>query len=298
MTKNICEVYGVNGYIRTSYSYTPFGVVSSTGDVEQPIQWSSEVYDKEMRLVYYNYRYHNPIAGKWTNRDFIERQNPYSYQNNNVFINDYLGLTEYMPGASPGTAVPPSAYEQPREKATKYISPNSLDDNMEYAIMSFALRRFASDLMLIYPAGGRFSEYLWNHHEEFKDWKEYFELMQLQCKYEPDKENPRIFKTEKLIYYIAPASDFFRDILSLIIPYRVNHYHHDYFAPELIGSFGYNLTSELDCCKKTKKLSIEVMNSLSTASLTRNPFTREPILESELFNTLHTKIMIQKEEKF
>lgn len=169
---------------------------------------------------------------------------------------------------------------------------------MEYAVISFGLNRFASGSLLIYPAGGRLSEYLWNHHEEFKDWKEYFELMHLQCEYEPDKENPRIFKTEKPIYYIALSSDIHRDALSMIMPYRVNQHHHDYFGPELIGSFGYNLTSELDCCKKTKKLTIEVMNSLSIASLTRNPNTRKPYVERELRNTLHTKIMIQKEDKF
>ena len=54
LTKNVWELYGQHGYIRTAYNYSPYGQVSSTGDVEQPIQWSSEFNDTELGLVYYN----------------------------------------------------------------------------------------------------------------------------------------------------------------------------------------------------------------------------------------------------
>ena len=47
----------------TAYTYSPYGQVSSTGDVEQPIQWSSEYNDTELGLVYYNYRHYNPQVG-------------------------------------------------------------------------------------------------------------------------------------------------------------------------------------------------------------------------------------------
>ena len=39
-------------------SYTPYGTVTAEGDVTQPLQWSSEVYDPELALIYYNYRYY------------------------------------------------------------------------------------------------------------------------------------------------------------------------------------------------------------------------------------------------
>lgn len=42
LTKNICEVFGQAGYVRTTYTYSPFGAVTADGDVQQPIQWSSE----------------------------------------------------------------------------------------------------------------------------------------------------------------------------------------------------------------------------------------------------------------
>jgi RHS repeat-associated protein len=75
LTKNICEVYRNNGTLGTSYTYSPYGQVSSTGDVEQPIQWSSEFNDIELGLVYYNYRHYNPVDGRWIGRDKVDVTN-------------------------------------------------------------------------------------------------------------------------------------------------------------------------------------------------------------------------------
>ena len=74
LTKNVCEVFGPAGYLRTAYTYTPYGEVSASGDVEQPIQWSSEFNDTEHGLVYYNYRHCNPVDGRWMGRDIIFRE--------------------------------------------------------------------------------------------------------------------------------------------------------------------------------------------------------------------------------
>ena len=74
LTKNICEVFGPAGYIRTSYSYAPFGTVTESGDVSQPFQWSSEHYDSELDLVYYNFRHYSPSLGRFLSRDPIEEQ--------------------------------------------------------------------------------------------------------------------------------------------------------------------------------------------------------------------------------
>ena len=95
LTKNICEIYGQTGYIRTLYTYSPYGAVSAEGDVTQPIQWSSELFDDELGLVYYNHRYYNLNEGKWISKDFIkDRQfNLYSYVGNNpIGASDLLGL--------------------------------------------------------------------------------------------------------------------------------------------------------------------------------------------------------------
>ena len=94
LTKNICELYSTGGTLTTAYTYTPYGSVTATGAVTQPIQWSSEVWDIETSLNYYNWRYYNPVL-TWINRDFIK--NKYSYNlyihshNSPAMIYDILG---------------------------------------------------------------------------------------------------------------------------------------------------------------------------------------------------------------
>ena len=94
LTKNICEVFGQHGYIRATYSYSPYGVVSLDGDVEQPVRWCSEFTDDETALIYYNYRYYNPCFGVWICRDMLQE---YSVENLYKYVNvvngiDILGL--------------------------------------------------------------------------------------------------------------------------------------------------------------------------------------------------------------
>ena len=100
LTKNICELYSTGGGIATSYTYTPFGKVTSSGNVTQPIQWSSEYNDTELGLVYYNYRYYSYSYGRWITRDPMGIQdgnNIYSYlQNQEPYSIDYLGASTIL----------------------------------------------------------------------------------------------------------------------------------------------------------------------------------------------------------
>ena len=93
LTKNICELYGQEGFIRTIYTYSPYGQVTAEGDVTQCIQWSSEMYDAELGLAYYNYRYYNPRDGRWTRRD-PDVSDPCDYlyaKSNPCMYVDFLG---------------------------------------------------------------------------------------------------------------------------------------------------------------------------------------------------------------
>jgi RHS repeat-associated protein len=93
LPKNITEVYGTDGYIKTAYTYSPYGLVTSTGSTVQPIQWSSEYHDTDLALIYYNYRQYNPLDGRWTGRDPIFLENLYEYCSN-ITLNsfDLFGL--------------------------------------------------------------------------------------------------------------------------------------------------------------------------------------------------------------
>ena len=93
LTKNICEIYSTEGYISTSYTYTPFGSATVSGSVIQPIQWSSEVFDETISLNYYNYRYY--AYGYWMSRDLCPvncARNLYSFDGNTLKHTDILGL--------------------------------------------------------------------------------------------------------------------------------------------------------------------------------------------------------------
>jgi len=96
LTKNICEVFGSNGYINTIYTYTPYGGVTSSGSTTQPLQWSSEFYDTELGLVYYNFRHYNPICAQWITIDPLLRyrkETGYGYVRSlSIIYIDYLGL--------------------------------------------------------------------------------------------------------------------------------------------------------------------------------------------------------------
>ena len=98
LTKNICEVYGQHGYIRTSYTYSPYGLVVSNGDVVQPINWVSEFCDTETSLMVFNYRYYNGKTATWLSRDFMQEtamRNLYAIKNPLIY-SDVLGLFPFF----------------------------------------------------------------------------------------------------------------------------------------------------------------------------------------------------------
>ena len=92
LTKNVCEVFGPDGYLKTAYTYMPYGSVTANGNVIQPLQWSSEYHDDTMDLVYFNYRFYNSKVGNWLSKDPQSSLNLYWYVGNHpIGYTDYLG---------------------------------------------------------------------------------------------------------------------------------------------------------------------------------------------------------------
>ena len=88
--KNVTEVFDEQGTIAAAYDYSPYGAVTSTGSLVQPVQWSGEMHDDDLALVYYNYRYYNPKDGRWINRDPIAEEGGwdlYGFVDNNPIDN-------------------------------------------------------------------------------------------------------------------------------------------------------------------------------------------------------------------
>jgi len=87
--KNVSEVFDAQGTIAAAYDYSPYGAVTGTGSLGQPVQWSGEMHDEEPTLVYYNYRFYNPKDGRWINRDPIAEQggwNLYGFVRNSPYM--------------------------------------------------------------------------------------------------------------------------------------------------------------------------------------------------------------------
>ena len=96
LTKNVTELYKSDGTIANAYAYEPFGGVTQAGIITNPLQWSSEVYDAELGMVYYNFRFYNPRDGRWISREPIGDKvgaNLYAFMGNTIIQNvDILGL--------------------------------------------------------------------------------------------------------------------------------------------------------------------------------------------------------------
>jgi len=110
--KNVTEVFDAQGTIAAAYDYSPYGAVTGTGSLGQPVQWSGEMHDEEPALAYYNYRFYNPKDGRRINRDPIAEQggwNSYSFVGNNPIdsfdINGQNAMARAVPFAAGAAAV-------------------------------------------------------------------------------------------------------------------------------------------------------------------------------------------------
>ena len=91
--------------------FAPQGRAGNGVPASQPIQWSSEVWDSELGLVYYNWRYYNVLEGRWISYDIIACQNLFLYINPSHQW-DVLGLApniNYLPNTPRKNAL--SEYE-------------------------------------------------------------------------------------------------------------------------------------------------------------------------------------------
>ena len=117
--KNVTEVYDADHNLAAAYEYTPYGAVTSSGTLENPVQWSSEIADETLGLSYYNFRYYNPRDGRWLTKDQT-LQNDYLFcLNNPAAYIDVLGNAPDKDAPElPGPFVPtPAPAPKPEPKA-------------------------------------------------------------------------------------------------------------------------------------------------------------------------------------
>ncbi len=97
--KNITELTDAEGAVVAHYEYSPFGQQTAATGVyaaTNPFRFSSEYFDEETQLVYYNYRDYSPDMGRWLSRDPIGEEGGYNLyrmvSNNTINRFDFLGL--------------------------------------------------------------------------------------------------------------------------------------------------------------------------------------------------------------
>lgn len=106
--KNVSELMNEQGQSVAVYDYAPYGSVTSDGELAQvnPLQWSSEVFEPEQALSYYNYRHYAPLDGRWISRDPVGESASFGLymfvENSPVFLVDVLGLAASGGGSGAG----------------------------------------------------------------------------------------------------------------------------------------------------------------------------------------------------
>src|SRR5690606_15012254 len=85
--------------VKARYTYDAFGQKNRAYGVfaaTNPFGFSSKYEDSETGLLYYGYRYYDPVGGRWLSRDPIGEEgglNLYGFVGNNAVSRwDYLGL--------------------------------------------------------------------------------------------------------------------------------------------------------------------------------------------------------------
>jgi len=72
--KNITDYFDSNGNVVAHYEYSPFGKITKKAGAMQDnfdYRFSSEVFDNETGLSYYNFRYYSAELGRWLSKDPI-----------------------------------------------------------------------------------------------------------------------------------------------------------------------------------------------------------------------------------
>jgi RHS repeat-associated protein len=100
---NITAWVNASGTVVARQRYDAFGnIIQQTGTAPSNYGFSTKPIEKITGLLYYGYRYYDPITGRWPSRDPIEESgglNLHSFVGNDgVNWSDYLGLWEYSDG--------------------------------------------------------------------------------------------------------------------------------------------------------------------------------------------------------
>ncbi|AVM46627.1 hypothetical protein C5Q97_18680 [Victivallales bacterium CCUG 44730] len=136
--KNVTGLFDGTGTRAATYMYDPFGqTLSANGTAAEsnPFCFSSEFFDTETGLVYYNYRYYDPKIGRWVKRDPIGNSggmNLYAFvHNNGIQLFDKLGQ-EICGCCGPDITAPLNKVLEKLERFWKNLSDEEKSKGMSF----------------------------------------------------------------------------------------------------------------------------------------------------------------------
>jgi len=129
---NVTVVIDSSQTVVAAYTYDAFGnLLTSTGSLDQPYQFSTKPYDQATGLSYFGKRFYSPSAGRWTTRDPIGERgglNLYGFVGNNPI--NYIDPIGLIWPFSDDKETPNKNDEQtPNKKERTNFGPEPLDED-------------------------------------------------------------------------------------------------------------------------------------------------------------------------
>jgi RHS repeat-associated protein len=148
---NISEYLTPTGAVAAHFEYDPFGntVINTDTTNQFTYKFSTKPQDVETGLYYYGYRFYDPVAGRWINRDPIgEKGGSNIYKilyNNTIDKFDVLGMFEYppsYPGYNPEPPKPPAVppIPTPSWPRDNLVAPPEINGYQEWFDLYFSAR--------------------------------------------------------------------------------------------------------------------------------------------------------------
>jgi RHS repeat-associated protein len=148
---NISDYLTANGSVAAHFEYDPFGNTVINTDTTKlfTYKFSTKSHDVETGLYYYGYRFYDPVAGRWINRDPIGEKgasNIYKILYNNTIDKfDVLGMFEYppsYPGYDPEPPKPPAVppIPTPSWPRDNLVAPPEINGYQEWFDLYFSAR--------------------------------------------------------------------------------------------------------------------------------------------------------------
>jgi len=137
---------------------------------------------------------------------------------------------------------------------------------------------------------------MYRNHKDLKSFQDWFDNgSNLLCDCDCPRNGGRTYRSGcKVLSFTAPARDIIRDAIGIFLGPLEEGVWGDVHV-EIMGSFRYKYRASIDCEANRKSLSLDILNWYSLSSITRNPITREPLIEGGCKFAIRVKV--RKREK-